>query len=390
MMIKTSSIVLLIITLAIGCASSEKLLQRGQYERAIDKSIKKLKKKPNNDSELYVLIEAYSKANAFDLDRIAFLEKEGRSENYLDIFNLYQSLDRRQDKIKTLPSALMNEFEIIDYDDRLIASKEQAAETSYQRGLEYLGIGDRESARQAFFEFDRVLSIYSEYKDTQIKIEEARILGTNQVLFVIENNSDVILPQRFDEELKKIGLGDLNGTWIQYSVYEDEAVDYDYFIILDIRDISVSPERIDRETFEESAEIQDGTKYVLDERGNVKKDSLGNDIREPNIITVTAEISKARQWKEAFVGGSIDYVDLRTDQLVKTEDISVAALFEYFSASFSGDERAISSESKKLLDDEIVVFPSNEIMFIDSATLLKEQAKEIMFRNRGLLSSTES
>ncbi|GAB5408025.1 MAG: hypothetical protein BalsKO_03900 [Balneolaceae bacterium] len=389
-MFKTSSIVLLIVTMVLGCTSSDKLLQRGQYDRAIEKSIKKLKKKPGNADELYVLTEAYSKANSFDIERITFLEKEGRSENYLDIFNLYQRLDSRQDKIKTLPSSLMNEFVIIDYDDKLIASKEQAAEVSYQRGLEYLSVGDRESARQAFFEFERVLSIYSKYKDTEMKIEEARALGTNQVLFVIENNSETILPQRFDEELKKIGLADLNGRWIQYSVYEDEAVDYDYFIVLDIRDIELSPERIDRETFKESAEIQDGTKYVLDERGNVKKDSLGNDIREPNFITITAEITKARQWKEAFVGGSIDYIDLRTDQLVKTEDISVTALFEHFSASFTGDERALSNESKEQIEDLIVVFPSNEIMLMDSATLLKEQAKSIMYRNRGLLSSTES
>ncbi len=221
-------------------------------------------------------------------------------------------------------------------------------------------------------------------------IEEARTLGTNQVLFVIENNSETILPKRFDEELKKIGLADLNGRWIQYSVYEDEEVNYDYFIVLDTRDISVSPERIDRESYKESAEIQDGTKYVLDERGNVKKDSLGNDMREPNIITVSVDISKARQWKEAFVGGSIDYIDLRTDQLVKTEDISITVLFEHFSASFSGDERALSNESKELIEDEIVLFPSNEIMFMDSATLLKEQVKEIMYRNRELLSSTES
>jgi len=389
-MFKTTSIVLLLSALVLGCTSSEKLLQKGQYERAIDRSIKKLIKNPGNEGEFYVLSEAYSKANSFDMDRITFLEKEDIKENFLDIFTLYQRLDTRQDKIKTLPSSLMNEFEIIDYDDELIASKEQAAEVSYQRGLEYLKIGDRESARQAFFEFEQVLSIYSEYKDTQIKIEEALTLGINQVLFVIENNSETILPKRFDEELKKIGLADLNGRWIQYSVYEDEEVNYDYFIVLDIRDISVSPERIDRETYKESAEIQDGTKYVFDERGNVKKDSLGNDIREPNIVTVTAEISKARQWKEAFVGGSMDYIDLRTDQLVKTEDISVSALFEHFSASFSGDERALSNDSKELIEDEIVVFPSSEIMFIDSATLLKEQAKEIMYRNRGLLSSTES
>jgi tetratricopeptide (TPR) repeat protein len=389
-MLRTTGVLLLSMTLVLGCASSEKLLQRGQYEKAIAKSVKKLRKDPGNEKELYVLTEAYSKANAFDRDRISFLEKEGRSENYLEIYNLYQRLDNRQDRIKTLPTSVMNEFEIIDYDDQLIDSKEQAAEVSYQRGLEYLAAGDRESARMAFYEFERVRSIYPDYKDVLTKMEEAQYQGKNQVLFVIENNSEVILPERFDEELRKIGLSDLNGRWIQYSVYENEGVNYDYFIVLDIRDIAVSPERIDRESYTETAEIQDGMKYVLDERGNVKKDSLGNDIREPNMVTISAEITKARQWKEAVVGGSIDYLDLRTDQLVKTESISVTALFEHFSAGFSGDERALSRESERVIGEEIVQFPTNELMLMDSADLIKEKAKEIMYRNRGLLSSTES
>lgn len=389
-MIRKIGLLLISVTLLAGCASSEKLLQRGQYDKAIEKSVKKLRKDPGNDKELYVLKEAYTKANAFDRDRISFLEKEGRSENYIEIYDLYQRLDRRQDRIKTLPSSLMDEFTIINYDDELIASKEQAAEVSYQRGLEYMDAGNRESARLAFYEFDRVMQIYPDYKDVRDRINEAEYMGTNQVLFVIENNSEIILPERFDEELKKIGMADLNDRWIQYSVYEDEEVIYDYFIMLDIRDIAISPERVDRESYTETAEVQDGMKYVLDERGNVKKDSLGNDIREPNMVTISAEVTETRQWKEAIVGGSINYIDLRTDQLVRSEDISVTALFEHYSAGFTGDERALSEDSKNIIGREMVQFPPNEIMLMDSADLLKEKSKEVMSRNKGLLSSTES
>ena len=388
-MFKKTSILLFSLIFIMGCVSSEKYLQKGQYDKAINKSVKKLRKDAGNDKELYVLKEAYTKANSFDMDRISFLEKEGRDENYLDIYNLYIRLDNRQDRIKTLPTSLMSEFEIIDYDDRLITSKEQAAEVSYERGVEYLERGDRESARLAYYEFDRVRSIYANYKDVDVRLRDAQYLGTNQVLFVIENNSQSVLPERFDEELRKIGLSDLNGRWIQYSVYENEEVEYDYFVVLNIKNIAVSPERIDREKYTDSKEIQDGTKYVLDERGNVKKDSLGNDIREPNMITVEAEVTQARQWKEGIVGGTIDYIDLRTDQLVKTEAISVTALFEHFSATFAGDDRALSDESKKKLGDDPLPFPPSEVMLMDAADLLKDRTKEIMYKNRGLLSSTE-
>jgi tetratricopeptide (TPR) repeat protein len=373
--------------LLLACASSEKYLQKGQYDRAIDKSVKKLRKDPGNDKELYVLKEAYGKAQDFDKDRIDFLEKEGREENYVEMYDLYVRMNNRQNKLKTLPSSVLREFTLVDYDDRLIASKEQAAEVSYALGIDYLERGGRENARRAYREFQTTKSIYSNYKDVDAKLSQARYEGTNQVLFVIENNSESVLPVRFDEELRKIGLADLNDTWIQYSVYEDEQVDYDYFVVLNIRDIIVSPEQITKEKYTDSKEIQDGTKYVLDENGNVKKDSLGNDIREPNFITIEAEVTETRQYKEGIVGGTIEYVNIKSDQLEKREDISVTAFFEHFSATASGDKRALSKESQDRVEVNTLTFPSNESLLMDAADLLKDKTKEVMYRNRGLLST---
>jgi len=363
-------------------------LQKGEYDRAIEKAVKKLRKDPGNDKELYVLKEAYTKANSFDLEQISFLEKEGRSENYVRIYQLYGRLDRRQDRIKTLPTRLMSEFRIVNYDDELIASKEQAAETAYQQGLDYLNLGGKENARRAFYEFENVQSLYPNYKDVNDLQKEAAYLGTNQVLFIVENNSEVMLPERFESELRKISLGDLNNRWIQYSVYENEDVDYDYFVALNINRITLSPEGLEREKYSETTEIQDGTRYVLDDRGNVMKDSLGNDIKVPNMVNVTADIQTQRQFKEATVGGSLDYVDLRTEQLVRSENIGVTAVFEHISGSYTGDERALSQDSKEVIERNAVPFPDDEFMLMDAATLLKERAKDIMYRNRELLSST--
>lgn len=389
-MIKKFSLFLFSIVLLLACASSEKYLQKGQYEKAIDKSVKKLRKDPGNEKELYVLKEAYGKAQDFDKDRVDFLEKEGREENYVEIYDMYVRLDRRQDKIKTLPSSVLREFTLVNYDDRLIASKEQAAEASYSLGVDYLERGGKENARRAYREFETTKSIYSNYKDVDARLSQARYEGTNQVLFVIENNSESVLPTRFDQELRKIGLADLNDTWIQYSVYEDEEIEYDYFVVLNIQDIIVSPEQITKEKYTDSKEIQDGTKYVLDENGNVKKDSLGNDIREPNFITVEAEVTETRQYKEGIVGGTIEYINIDTDQLVKREDISVTAFFEHFSANYSGDRRALSKESKERVEVNQLAFPSNESLLMDAAELLKEKTKDVMYRNRGLLSRVEN
>lgn len=369
-----------------SCTSSQKLLEKGRYDQAIEKSVKKLRKDPGNTDELNVLKEAYQKANHFDNERIEYLKNEGRDENWVEVYRLYAGLEARQDWIESLPTSLLNNFTLKDYDDELISSKENAAEVSYQKGMEYLNRGDKHSARQAYGEFQRANQIYRDYRDVSQMLIEARFLGTSNILFKIENNSEVLLPRDFDYELKKIALNELNRDWLNFHTYADTALAYDYYIVLDLKQIRVSPESLDKETYTETKEVQDGMKYVFDENGNVKKDSTGNDIRVPNMITVSADITETRQHKHGYISGSLDYVDLRTDQLIKTEDISVEAVFEHFSAVASGSEKALTEETKNKLDSNPVPFPSDEVLLMDAASLLKEQSKTIIFRNSNIFS----
>ncbi|NGP76760.1 hypothetical protein G3570_08955 [Balneolaceae bacterium YR4-1] len=368
-----------------SCTSSRKLLEKGKYDHAIEKSVKALRKDPGDTKEFNVLKEAYQKANYFDNDRIAYLKNEGRSENWLEIYTLYSQLESRQNWIESLPGNLPNRFELVDYDEYLIDSKENAAEFAYQKGIEYLDRGDKESARLAYREFEEVQYLYGDYKNVAQHMQEARFLGTSHVLFRVENNSEVLLPRDFDYELRKISLKDLNDQWTNYDTYADTSLVYDYYIELNLNDIRISPERIDKESYTETAEIQDGLKYVFDQNGNVKKDSLGNDIKVPNMITVSADITESRQFKHGIISGSLDYIDLNTDQLLKTEDISVDAIFEHFSAVYSGNEKALTEETKRKLRSRPVPFPSDESLLLDAAELLKNESKAFVLSNRNVL-----
>lgn len=373
------------VVLFTACTSSKKLLEKGKYDEAIEKSVENLRKDPGNQEELDVLREAYQQANLLDKDRIDFLKKENREENWIEIYRLYSSLKNRQNLLKTLPSSVRNQFAFVDYDDRLIEAKGEAAEVSYSRGIEYLESGGKQNARAAYREFSRVRNIYPDYKDVNLLLQESLYLGTNHVLFQVENNSEVLLPRDFDTELKKISLKDLNRRWLNYDTYADSTVEYDYFIVLNIKEIAVSPESIERKSWTDTKEIQDGYTYVYDDNGNVKKDSAGNDIKVPNYVTIAADVNESYQHKEAFIGGSVDYIDLYSNQLIKTEEISVTAVFEHYSAVFSGNKKALSDESLKLIQSKPLPFPSDEAMLLDAASLLKNRTKRIVHNHRRIL-----
>lgn len=371
--------------IAISCASSQKMLQRGQYDMAIDRAAEKLMKKPGKEKELAVLKEAFELANTFDQERIDFLELEGLEESRVEIYQIYEQMNIRQNKIRRLPSQIRNQFTFVNYDRQIVDSKAAAADVSYRRGEEFLSEGDKLSARQAFIEFEQADQIYPGYRDVVKKMIEAEELGRNNALFLIENNSGMVVPEFFDSEIKKVTLQELNTLWLNIDTYENENLEYDFFVILDITDISFSPETIDRRTFTEAREIQDGTKYALDDDGNVRKDSTGNDIRVPNMITVAAQVTETTQLKSALVGGSLNIYDLRTDQLVRTDNIGVEAVFRHRFGSYSGDRRALNEELLAVINGKEVPFPSNETMMMDAAELLKDRSKTIVARNRRLL-----
>src|SRR6056297_966468 len=382
---KRFHVILFLVLFAVSCTSSQKLLERGQYDRAIDKAVEKLQKKPGDSEELEVLKEAFELANMFDNERIEYLQLEGNDENWIEIFELYEQLDRRQDKIRRLPSRVRNQFEFVNYDRAIVDSKSAAADVSYRRGLEYMEQGGKENYRLAWAEFIRASELYTGYKDVDEKIEEAYSLGLNNTLFVAENNSGVMVPEYFETELSKITLRDLNTRWLNFDTFENENIDYDHLVVLNVTSIVFSPESVERQIIRESKEIQDGMTYAYDNDGNVRKDSLGNDIRVPNMVTVNAEVTEVLQQKSTFVGGTVDMYELFSDQLVRTDDLSVEFVFENRYGILSGDKRALSEELEEIVGGRELPFPSNEQMVMDSADLLKQRTKMIISSERNLL-----
>lgn len=369
----------------ISCTSSKKMLERGEYDRAIERSVEKLRKNPGNSKELNVLEEAYERANMFDRERIEFLEAEARDQNWIEIYELYEQLERRQDRVKSLPSQVRSRFTFTNYDEEIIESKAAAADVSYRRGVDYMKEGTKYGYRNAWEEFDRAAAIYPGYKDVEKKRLEAHRRGVNHALFIAENNSGIMVPEYFQTELSKMSLQELNTHWLHFDTFENEHTDYDYFIVLNVAEIAFSPEMVDRKVVTESKEIQDGMTYEYNSDGNVKKDSLGNDIRIPNFKEVEAEVTETTQSKTAFVGGSVDMYEASTNQLIYTENISAEARFENHFASFSGDRRALSEEKRRIVGGRELPFPSNEQMVMDAAELLKRQAESIITSQRRVL-----
>src|SRR5690606_33996757 len=110
-----------------------------------------------------------------------------------------------------------------------------------------------------------------------------------------------------------------------------------------LKRLNISPEHIkERETLREK-EIVDGWKYKKDQKGNVVKDSLGNDIKIDNIINAKARYFEYEQFKSTQVLADVTYIDLKTNELLDVFPIDSKFVFQHNYATFRGDERALST-----------------------------------------------
>ena len=75
---KIFTLYLLAALLLTGCGSTTKKLQQGNYDAVIDKTVKKLIRKPNAD-DAAEMDRAYRLANERDLERIRYLEDRKQS-----------------------------------------------------------------------------------------------------------------------------------------------------------------------------------------------------------------------------------------------------------------------------------------------------------------------
>ena len=370
----------LIVMLIAGCTSSKKFLAKGNYPAAVNKSVSKLQKNPANEKEIAVLTQAYVKAQQQNLDRIAYLRKTGQPDIWEEVFWNYEQLKSRQNLVSTLPAPVLTAvgFQGVNYDNDIIEAQKKACEYFYAHGKQLLAKNEKFAAREAYDDFVKIKQYYTDYKDVDDLIKQSAAMGLTYVLFMMQNNSNSLLPKDFEEEFMKVALNDLDTKWVIYNTEEQQGVNYDYAIVLNLKVIDVSPERIKERSWTETKEVRDGWKYKLDANGNVMKDSAGNDIKIPKYVKVICHVMETMQNKEAVLSGRVDFYNHQTKQLLLSEPVSASSVFNNLFIVANGDLQALSPETQKRLDSGPVPFPNDFSMIMMADESLQKAVKNVI------------
>ncbi|MDP3352996.1 MAG: hypothetical protein Q8S44_04575 [Flavobacteriaceae bacterium] len=382
---------LLIVTSCSGVKKTQSALHSGNYDQAIDIAVDNLKtnkNKKNKQDYVVLLEEAFVKAVERDEKRLKLLKADNNPASLNEIFTIYNNLDRRQEIIKPLlPLKVQNgnrnaKFTFRDYTNELVDSKNKLSNHLYQQAISLLKSNNKDQARTAYQDLTYLNQINPNYKNVRQLLDEAHYKGTNFVIVDLINDTPIAIPRRLEDDLLNFNAYGLNNFWTVYHTQSDPKIDYDLQMLIRFRSIDISPEQIKERIIIKEKEIKDGYTYVYDSKGNVKKDSLGNDIKKDKYIKIKSTIIEITQHKAAHVAAQVEYVDLKNKQLINSFPVASEFIFENNFATFKGDRRALEAPYIDWINRKFVPFPSSEQMIYDTGEDLKEKIKAIIKRQK--------
>lgn len=379
---KTLLYTLVLFTSFGSCRKLEKMVERGEYDRAIVFATEKLAGKKNKKTKhVQGLEEAFYRINSRDLEQIEYLNGPGNPENWEEIMRIADKINYRQAKITPFLPLISKDgyeghFEMVDAYAIKTKARDGAAAFYYAEAKEILELSKFESnkhfARNAFKKFEHVLHIKENYKDTRVLMLEAEELGRVYIQVVVENQSLGYVPRDLQDNLLSMNLARADNLWRKHFLGTAENITPDYQAVLELSDIDVGRERETIREHTDEKRVKDGWKYQKDKNGNVLRDTSGNKIKVDKFRKVRAYVTEIHREKRTRVQGQLKLIDLKTETLRSTRPLSVEAIFHDWASSYEGDRRALCDKNRNRLKAYPAPFPEDDEMIIDASGKLKE------------------
>jgi len=380
-----TTVLLLVLTSCSGRKQIEKAISHGNYDLAINDALRKLennKDKKRKQDYIVMLEEAYYKVLEENLQDLEHLKKDGNPEQFKTIYEIYLDLEARQNAIKRVMPLQINgktlNLKFNDYTSEIVDYRYKTSDYLIEEGIALLDSEDKYNARKAYDIFSYIEQINPNFEETRSLINEAHQKGTDYVMVSIKNQTYQIIPQQLEADLLNFNTYGLNEFWTEYHVDAAQDINYDYAMQLQLKQINISPEQVNRREVLKQKRIVDGWEFKKDREGNFVTDSLGNKIKMDKIINVKARYFEVNQYKSTHVLADVVYSDLRTNQILEVFPMDSEFIFEHIYATYRGDKRALNKKEFELTNNRPLYFPTDAQMVYDTGEDLKLRLKDII------------
>ena len=343
-----------------SCASNKNYLARANSDKALQDAVKKLNKNPSDGNAVQALPILYSNIRTNHLAKIKSFESSEDAARWDKIINEYEYLQDAYDVIINSEAS----FKLVNpqsYSDKILESKQAAAETYYNYAESFFDKAGRDNAKKAYTNFKKADQYVMGYRDAKENMKQAYENATlNIVINPVQDNSFFF----------NSGWGN---TGYNYS--------NEYFQQTLVRELGNNSDRYPARFYTEWEARRDNIKpdWVIDLRlsnmdipfpitSNYSKNvnakvQAGTDTSgKPVYNTVNATLNITRMSFTARADMEVDIKDINTGKNISYRSFRDDYRWEQENGSYYGDSRALSARDWQLVNNNYSAPRKEEVL----------------------------
>jgi hypothetical protein len=354
-----------------ACNSAQKALQSGNYDEAVIKAAEKLRSSPDNEKAALTLRDAYPMAIRWHLDNIGRAKSSSDPFRWEGIHTEYEAVNRLYDEIRRCPACLkqVSPADLRSYVPEAEEANRLAAEARYQaaEALMPQAASDRRIAREAFKSYEQVARRLPNYREVNQRLNDARYYATLKVLveqIPVHSRAMGLSNEFFQNKIYEyISTNRRMNEFVRFYTPQEAQAERlarpDHVLRLQFDDFMVGQTHTEANT--ETVTSKDSVQVGKDKEGR------------PVYNRVTAKLTVNR--KVVISKGLLDMQILETASNTVIFQHKMPGEHRWFSewATFNGDERALTTEQKRLTNNRPANPPLPQDLFIAFCSPIYDQ-----------------
>jgi hypothetical protein len=360
-------LLLLITILALqACNTSKIALRKQQYDKATRLAIAKLKKNKNNEKQILILEEAFNKANKEDETTIAILKSQNYAPNSEKLLNLYSAINQRQILVQQLmplthPKTGKNiSLYIIPIDDNIIVEKNNTIQFNFDAAANLMSTNSKQDAQKAYSHLQKIKQLEPSYANIDYMLQNAKEKGTTFVNVMVQHNNPQIRSNLQTLWLDIIRTQLANNKWRVYEVnnHIHTNANKSIAIVYDFLDFSPQREVLSEKT--ETKKIEDGFEWVKSAPDKNSPLDTGKIIQQKKYKTISVNVKIKNMSSKVNMRGRV--ITYNNNNIIRETPIEQVFNWQNETATYKGDKNALSDDTKRIVNNAFVPFPTQEWM----------------------------